>query len=137
MKQSEYAEAVRESAFFVQFDETAGLPTAPIEAYLSKTLVAGWDGIGGNDYMNQDNAWLAPNGDIFRLALAIGQMVETWLLGEVKDETWAAMEKATLLYTKEEEKDSVLSAYSKYREERMKELAQFKTILAEQEKNND
>jgi len=87
--------------------------------------------------MNQDNAWLAPNGDIFRLALAIGQMVETWLLGEVKDETWAAMEKATLLYTKEEEKDSVLSAYSKYREERMKELAQFKTILAEQEKNND
>ena len=137
LSNEEYAEAIRESAFYIHFDEVSSWGTAPIEAYLSKTLVAGWDGIGGKEYMTDNNIWLAPNGDIFRLAIAIGQMVETWLLGEVKDETWEDMEKATMMYTKEEEKDSILKAHSEYRAERMKEIETLKAIVLERETTNE
>jgi hypothetical protein len=137
LSNEDYSAAIRESAFYIHFDEVSSWGTAPIEAYLSKTLVAGWDGVGGKEYMTNDNIWLAPNGDIFRLAIAIGQMIETWLLGEVKDETWSAMEKATLMYTKEEEKDSIVKAHTEYRDERMEEIERFKTLVSEQEKTNE
>ena len=87
--------------------------------------------------MTEHNIWVAPNGDIFRLAIAIGQMVETWLLDEVTEETWADMEKATLIYTKEEEKDSIIKAHAEYRDDRMKEVERFQTMLNEQEQDND
>ena len=75
----------------VSFHLVSSWGTAPIEAWNSGCLVAGWDGVGGIEYMKpvsinndtqevQGNTWLAPNGDIIKLALAIGNIIETWVL---------------------------------------------------------
>lgn len=128
MTNEQYAELLRESAFYVHFDEYSSWGTAPIEAYLSKCLVAGWDGFGGREYMNPDNTWVVPNGDILRLAMAIGNMIETYLMDDVKDKTYQEMEAATMLYTREAEKDSILKTHNEYREERVKELEKYLEI---------
>lgn len=117
-----YAELLKDSAFYVHFDEYSSWGTAPIEAYKSGCLVAGWDGVGGREYMNTDNTWIVPNGDIMRLALAIGNMVETYVMDDVPDRTYEAMEEATLLYTKEAERDSIISTHNSWREDRIKEM---------------
>jgi len=91
LPKEEYAKLLRESAFYVHFDEFSSWGTAPIEAFLSKTLVAGWDGVGGREYMNTNNMWVVPNGDILRLALAMGNMIEAYIMNEIKPETWEAM----------------------------------------------
>lgn len=124
-----YAESIRESAFYCHFDEASSWGTAPIEAYLSKTLVAGWDGVGGREYMNTDNTWIVPNGDIIRLAMAIGNMVETYIMDDISEKTWTEMEKAAMMYSKQEEKDSIVRVHNEFREERMVELQEIKERL--------
>jgi len=118
----EYSTALRESTFYVHFDEYSSWGTAPIEAFLSKCLIAGWDGVGGREYMNIDNMWLAQNGDIMRLALAIGNMIETYIMDDVPKKVWEEMEKATQIYTKEKESESIINVHTEYREERVKEV---------------
>lgn len=131
-----YAEALRECAFYLHCDEYTSWGTAPLEAFLSNTLVAGWDGVGGREYMNPDNMWVVPNGDILRLSLALGNMVETYMMDEVPDKTYEEMEKATLLYTRETEKDSIISTHNEWREERLVELNRLLEIAPENKEEN-
>lgn len=123
MTNEDYAIALKEAAFYLHLDEISSWGTAPIEAFMCKTLVAGWDGVGGREYMNKDNCWLAPNGDIFSLAVSIGNMIEAWLLDDVTKKTWKAMEAATMMYSNEAERDSILKAHNEYREERIAEIS--------------
>jgi len=133
----EYAETLRDSTFYIHFDEYSSWGTAPIEAFMSKCIVAGWDGVGGREYMSPENCWVAPNGDIFRLAIAIGNMIETYMMDDVKDSVWESMEAATMLYSKEVEKDSIIRAHNEYREERIEELEAIKkTARKKQEASN-
>lgn len=138
----DYAAALRESAFYVHFDEYSSWGTAPIEAWRSRTLVAGWDGFGGVEYMrpvvvnkaanpalSQGNMWLAPNGDIIKLALQIGNMIETWITNEVSEQIYKNMAAACELYTPEAERDSILAAHNAYREERIVELTKYMDSL--------
>ena len=125
MTNEEYAAALKESAFYLHLDEISSWGTAPIEAFLCKTLVAGWDGVGGREYMNSDNSWLAPNGDIFGAAVALGDLVEAWIRKDIKDECWQSMRAATEIYTRKAERDSVIRAHTEYREERIKEVQSF------------
>lgn len=122
MDKDTFAQAMRESQFYVHFDEASSLGTAPIEAWRSGCLVAGWDGVGGREFMNPVNSWLAPNGDIIRLALAIGNMIETFIMNSVSNETLASMEEACERYTVEIERESILKIHSEYTEERIKEI---------------
>ena len=128
-----FASAMRDAAFYVHFDELSSWGTAPIEAWNSGCLVAGWDGVGGVEYMrpvnvNREthevvgNTWLAPNGDIIKLALAIGNMIETWVTDEVPDEIVRNAAIACEIYTPTAERDSIQAIHNEYREERMKEL---------------
>jgi hypothetical protein len=134
LAKDDYAQLLRESAFFAHFDEYSSWGTAPIEAYLSKTLVAGWDGVGGREYMNTDNMWIVPNGDILRLAMALGNMVETYMTDEIRPETWEAMEVATVNYSAESEKDSIVTAHNEYRDERLIEIGRLMELVVEAEK---
>lgn len=133
LSKDDYARALRESAFYVHFDEFSSWGTAPIEAFLSKCLVAGWDGAGGREYMNTDNMWIVPNGDIMRLSLAIGNMVERYIMHDIENKTYEAMNEATLLYTKEAEKDSIISTHNEWREERIEEFNNLIEVLKEGE----
>jgi len=122
LARDDYAKTLTDAAFYVHFDEFSSWGTAPIEAFLSGCLVAGWDGVGGREYMTVDNMWIVPNGDVMRLALAIGNMIETYVMDNVKPETWDAMEKVTMMYTEEEERDSIIRVHTEYREERIEEM---------------
>lgn len=131
LTKEDYAKVLRESAFYIHFDEFSSWGTAPIEAYLSKTLVAGWDGFGGREYMNTTNTWIVPNGDILRLALAMGNMIEVFMLDDVTEETWKEMARACENYTIESEKDSIIAAHNEYRAERIDEISTLRNKLAE------
>jgi hypothetical protein len=122
LSNNEYEETLANSAFYIHFDEYSSWGTAPIEAYLSNCLVAGWDGIGGREYMTKNNTWIAPNGDIIRLAIQLSNMIETYLMDEVSHETIEDMEKATLMYSPDAERDSVINVHNEYREDRINEL---------------
>lgn len=133
LSKDDYSQVLRDSAFYIHFDEVSSWGTAPIEAFLSKCLVAGWDGVGGREYMNTDNMWIVPNGDILRLALAMGNMVETFIMDDVKEKTWQEMEKACMNYTLESERDSIIKAHNEYREERIVEVSRLVELAKKME----
>ena len=134
LDKDDYASLLRESAFYVHFDEASSWGTAPIEAFLSKCLVAGWDGVGGREYMNTDNMWVVPNGDIIRLAMAIGNMIETFMTDDVRPEAWTAMETACTNYSEESERDSIIAAHNEYRVERIEEMNRLMVLVESVEK---
>jgi len=136
LSREDYASALRESAFYAHFDEFSSWGTAPIEAWLSKCLLVGWDGVGGREYMSGDNSWLAPNGDIFRVALVMGKMVEAYIMNDIPQKIWDSMEAATMLYSPEAEKDSIIRVHNEYREDRIKELEHLITIIEETEEKD-
>jgi len=139
LPRDDYARLLRESAFFIHFDEFSSWGTAPIEAFLSKTLVAGWDGFGGREYMNTDNMWVVPNGDILRLAMALGNMIETFMMDDIRPETWTAMETACENYSETSEKDSIIRTHNEYRQERIEEIMRIRELVerANKESTND
>jgi hypothetical protein len=137
LAKDDYAKLLRESAFFVHFDEISSWGTAPIEAFLSKTLVAGWDGVGGREYMTTDNMWIVPNGDILRLAMAIGNMVETFTMDDIRPEMWMAMENACTNYSEESERDSIITAHNEYRQERIAEIQGLRDIVQKVESTKE
>ncbi len=122
MDKDTFAQAMRESQFYAHFDEASSLGTAPIEAWRSGCLVAGWDGVGGVEFMNPQNTWLAPNGDIVRLALALGNMIEAFIMNSVPNETYMAMEEACERYTADAERNSILNFHEQYLKERIEEV---------------
>jgi len=130
LPRDDYAQLLRESAFFVHFDEVSSWGTAPIEAFLSKTLVAGWDGVGGREYMTTDNMWIVPNGDIIRLAMAIGNMIETFMTDEIGEEKYSAMEAACINYSAESELDSIITTHNEYRSERIVEIEKLREMVS-------
>jgi predicted O-linked N-acetylglucosamine transferase (SPINDLY family) len=117
-----YAAVLRESAFYAHFDETSSWGTAPIEAFLSGCLVAGWDGVGGREYLSEENAWLAPNGDIVGLARAMGRLVREHLAGSIPRTVDEHMAAATRLYTLDAEERSVLAAHAALSANRLSDL---------------
>ena len=136
MDKDTFATAMRESQFYAHFDETSSLGTAPIEAWRSGCLVAGWDGVGGREFMNPQNTWLAPNGDIVRLALAMGNMIESFLMNSVSSESVDSMEEACNRYTVEAERESILKVHEEYTNDRIKEMKLLIQVAPDEEEQN-
>lgn len=126
----EYAEQMRNATFYVHFDEFCGWGTAPLEAFNSKTYVAGWDGVGTIDYFSQNNGWVVRNGDILGIATAIGRMIEEFIfdVASTKDRN---MEATTMIYTKDQEFDSTLKVHNEYKTERVEELKRILNMIEE------
>jgi hypothetical protein len=137
LETEDYAKALRNAVFYAHFDEYSSWGTAPIEAWRSGCLVAGWDGVGGTEYMRpvnlglkdgdeqRGNTWLAPNGDIVKAALIIGNMIEQWTTGDIDPRIVRNAMIACENYTVEAERDSILQAHNEYRDERIYELTKF------------
>ena len=136
MSNEEYAETIRECAFFLHMDEMSSWGTAPIEAFNSGTLVAGWDGYGGQEYMDDENTYLAMNGNIFDLARAINDMVSDWVNLSVPAERYVAMSDAADLYSSEREKSSITEVYEKIRLDRIEELNKIAETFPKEEEQD-
>ena len=132
MDKDQFASAMRESQFYVHFDEHSSMGTAPLEAWLSDCLVAGWDGVGGREFMSDKNTWLAPNGDVVRLALAMGHMVETHLTDGVTDEMKADIREQCERYTVETERASVIEAHAAWKAERIEQIKKLRKIAIDE-----
>lgn len=137
MAYSDYAEALKESQFYVHFDEYCGWGTAPLEAFNAGCYVAAWDGVGTLDYLSSENCWLVQNGNIIQLALAIGNMLEKWILDESPEGMDVAIQKAIDEYTLDIEKDTSITVYNEYREDRIKEMEQLIALIKKQEANTN
>lgn len=128
----QYAQEMKNSTFYVHFDEFCGWGTAPLEAFNCKNYVTGWDGIGTTDYFSQDNGWVVRNGDILAIASTIGRMIEEFIMNSAKEKD-RGMEQATMIYTKDQELDSTLKVHNEYREERIEELENILSIITKEE----
>jgi len=118
-----YVEMMQKCAFYLHADDVSSLGTAPLEAYLCGTLVAGWDGgHGGYDYMKPENTFLAPNGDIVSLAMVLGQVITRWLDCNISDEMYADMKKCGQKFSKEHTHTVVNKAFDELVVERIQEL---------------
>lgn len=137
MAYADYADALKEAQFYVHFDEYCGWGTAPLEAFNAGCYVAAWDGVGTADYLSSENCWLVANGDIMRLALAIGNMIEKWILDEMPNGIDSAMQAAADRYTLDIEKDTSITVYNSYREDRIKEMEQLIELIKMQEANTN
>ena len=127
MSKEEYAERLSDCAFVLYTDEIAGFGTLPLEAMATGTHVVGWTPLGSKEYINNNNGYWATNGDIFRLAELMGLAMDNYLSGGLDGENMTATYESTLSnYTKENEKQTILTIQNEYDNERTNELGKLK-----------
>lgn len=76
MSREQCATILRESAVFASFSFTEGLGLPPLEAMASGCIVVGFDGLGGEDYSNQENGFWVKEGDYFGYAHQLAQALK-------------------------------------------------------------
>lgn len=77
--EAEVAAAMNEAAVFLSMNYREGLGLPPLEAMSAGCIVAGYTGLGGDEYATPDNGFWAPEEDVFAVAHAIGQAIHTVL----------------------------------------------------------
>lgn len=76
MSREQCATVLRESAVFASFSFTEGLGLPPLEAMASGCIAVGFDGLGGEDYSNQENGFWVKEGDYFGYAHQLAQALK-------------------------------------------------------------
>lgn len=142
MSNDDFCDTLNKCAFYCHFDEYSSWGTAPIEAWINKCYVAGWDGFGGREYMKpvgspDGNTWLAPNGDIIALAIQLGRMIESWIVSDIPDDYWKSAQTAVDMFSPQKEEESILNVYGEYFSERMTELKSIKAAFEKELLNED
>jgi hypothetical protein len=74
----ECARILRESAVFAAFSHIEGLGLPPLEAMASDCVVAGFHGLGGQDYATPQNGLWVVEGDHFAYAHALAEALRAW-----------------------------------------------------------
>lgn len=137
MSQEVYAESLKECQFYIHFDEYCGWGTAPLEAFHANCYVAAWDGVGTMDYLSPENCWLVPNGHILKMALAIGNMVEAFMVDTIPETMDSKIVDAMEIYTKQAELDSTIKVHTEYRDDRIEELKLVRDRIVEVDGGSD
>ena len=128
MDKEQFAEKLASCAFLLYTDDIAGFGTLPLEAMACGTHVVGWAPFGGKEYINDQNGFWAPNGDIFVTAELLGVAIDKWLSGEMDtEEIQGSYEKTLEPYTEEKEKNGIINIINQYKTERINELEGIKT----------
>lgn len=128
MDREQFAERLASCAFVLYTDDIAGFGTLPLEAMASGTHVVGWTPFGGKEYINEQNGFWTPNGDIFTTAEILGVAIDKWLSGEMDlPEIEESYEKTLAPYSEEAEKNGILDIINQYKNERINELEGIKT----------
>jgi len=126
---------LQESAFFVSFDEYNTWPTYALEAINSGCLICGWDGLGATNVLNTETAIIVPNGDVVRISLAMGSLVEEYLLHNVPEERIKAAEEAAGKYSDEAELKSFDGVISELFASRIGDIEKYISNIKEEVKD--
>lgn len=127
LSKEEYAERLSHCALVMYTDEIAGFGTLPLEAMATGTHVVGWTPLGSKEYISEQNGYWCQNGDIFRLAEMLGLALDSYFSGAVDELNMQEVYEQTLsLYTKEREKDTILTIQKEYENERIEEFTKLK-----------
>lgn len=90
LTEQEYAAQIRQAWIFLNLSTAEGFPTSCLEAMQSGTLVAGFNGVGGQDLLEHNrNCLLAPNGDYLSLAFGMTPLLTDLLAG--RESSWHEM----------------------------------------------
>lgn len=90
LAEHEYAAQIRQAWLFLNLSMAEGFPTSCLEAMQSGTLVAGFNGVGGQDLLQHNrNCVLAPNGDYLSLAFGLTPLLTDLLAG--RENAWQEM----------------------------------------------
>lgn len=128
MDKEQFADSLSSCAFLLYTDDIAGFGTLPLEAMACGTHVVGWTPFGGKEYINEQNGFWTPNGDIFATAELLGIAIDKWLAGEMDTkEIDESYERTLAPYTEENEKNGILDIINQYKNERINELEGIKT----------
>ncbi len=114
---ADYAQAVREASVFVSLSSAEGLPASLLEAMAAGTLVAGYNGVGGQRELvgegERQNCVLAENGDYVTLARELEPVLQAVIRGDLSG--WRdviANGRATAApFTVEDEERSVIAMW--------------------------
>jgi glycosyltransferase involved in cell wall biosynthesis len=115
--QADYARAVREASVFVSLSSAEGLPASLLEAMAAGTLVAGYNGVGGQrEFVGEgegQNCILAENGDYVTLARKLEPALRGVMRGD--HSAWKQVigngRETAALYTLAEEERSIVAAW--------------------------
>jgi glycosyltransferase involved in cell wall biosynthesis len=84
LQEAEYAAQVRAASIFLNLSMAEGFPTSCVEAMAAGTIVAGFDGVGGRELLqNGENCLLAPSGDYVTLAYMLAPLLDKLLNGGI------------------------------------------------------
>lgn len=113
--EQEVSQALNESMVMLNFGNIEGFGLPAAEGMLSKCVVIGYHGGGGQEFMKSEYCFPIDNGDIIKFVTTIENVVEKLSKdeGSFNDMTDAAREFIKGEYSKEKEKLSVISAWQK------------------------
>lgn len=112
--ESETARLIGEAEVFLALSRLEGFGLTPLEAMSAGCFVAGFTGIGGWEYANDDNGFWADEDDFPACIAALSQAVELALSDDKnkKQAYQAACEKTLSFYTGEKFRAAVLDAWA-------------------------
>lgn len=117
LSEEEYAREIRRAMVFVTLATNEGLPCSSLEAMRSATLVAGYDGVGGQGFFipsgPDQNCILAENEDYITLAYQMEPLLDDILAGDLN--RWRPLidngQKLAARHTLEREEASVVKIW--------------------------
>lgn len=79
--EAQVAQGMGRCSIFLSLSRLEGLGLTPLEAMASGCLVAGFTGLGGQDFANPDNGFWAADEDCVGAADALAEAADVWLTG--------------------------------------------------------
>ncbi len=122
MEKEARAAVMQDATWFATFDEFATHPIHQVEAIKCGCLLVGWDGLNCTTTINSKTAVVVPNGDVFRAGLAIGGVIEEYILNTTPTSRIEAAEEAASEYAISKGKEKNALIYEELLNTRIKEL---------------
>ena len=113
--EQEVANAFNESMVMLNFGNVEGFGLPPAEAMLSKCVVVGYHGGGGQEFMKPEYCFPIDNGDIINFVKTIENVIEKLSMDETSFNTMTDAARGFIKsqYSKEKEKQSVIASWEK------------------------
>lgn len=102
----EFSNKLRKADIFLAHSYPEGFNLPPLEAFASKTLVVGFSGEGGDEYMvDNENCFIVPSGDYYGLLTKFLKILKCYNLDEIIENGY----KVSKGYSKENTKNKLIT----------------------------
>jgi len=114
MTQERVADVQRKALLFLSFGHPEGWGRPPAEAMACATVVVGYHGMGGREYLHAEHAFPIAPGDVVGFAKAAEHVLDLWRAdpAAVAAIGAAGAEAVRAVYTPEAERDSVVEVFT-------------------------